>query len=151
MAEEFIYYEGDDAPESAIAMPFVTVSSKGGPHDDQSYTCGYEMGYLDATLDALNQAAATVSWEVTIHSANLAQADLVGMQYGLTMELGTWDATIDAQTAKEWARVRFHWPVPDPTDAPLKEKSRTCPVCGMTSYHPMDVDTGYCGNCNDYT
>jgi len=27
----------------------------------------------------------------------------------------------------------------------------TCPVCKMTSYHPKDIEHGYCGNCHDYT
>ena len=27
----------------------------------------------------------------------------------------------------------------------------TCPVCEMTSYHPTDVKTGYCGNCEGFT
>jgi hypothetical protein len=27
----------------------------------------------------------------------------------------------------------------------------TCPVCGMTSYHPVDIREGYCGNCHDWT
>lgn len=26
-----------------------------------------------------------------------------------------------------------------------------CPVCEMTSYHPMDVETGYCGHCHAWT
>jgi hypothetical protein len=29
--------------------------------------------------------------------------------------------------------------------------SITCPRCGMTSYHPQDIEHGWCGNCNDYT
>jgi hypothetical protein len=29
--------------------------------------------------------------------------------------------------------------------------SITCPVCGRTSYHPNDVEQGYCGNCHGYT
>lgn len=29
--------------------------------------------------------------------------------------------------------------------------SITCPVCKMTSYHPKDIEHGYCGNCHDYT
>lgn len=37
-----------------------------------------------------------------------------------------------------------------PTTTP-PQPSITCPQCGMTSYHPMDVRTGYCGNCHDYT
>lgn len=33
------------------------------------------------------------------------------------------------------------------TDQP----SITCPVCGMTSYHPTDIAEGYCGNCHSWT
>lgn len=29
--------------------------------------------------------------------------------------------------------------------------SFTCPRCGMTSYHPKDVEEGYCGNCHAWT
>lgn len=29
--------------------------------------------------------------------------------------------------------------------------SFTCPRCRMTSYNPMDVLNGYCGNCDDTT
>lgn len=29
--------------------------------------------------------------------------------------------------------------------------SRTCPRCGMTTYHPDDVQEGYCGACHDWT
>lgn len=29
--------------------------------------------------------------------------------------------------------------------------SITCPVCGMRSYHPMDIRDGYCGRCHDWT
>ena len=32
-----------------------------------------------------------------------------------------------------------------------KQASITCPVCGMTSYHPVDIAEGYCGNCADFT
>lgn len=32
------------------------------------------------------------------------------------------------------------------TDTP----SITCPQCGMTSYHPKDVEHRYCGNCHQY-
>lgn len=27
----------------------------------------------------------------------------------------------------------------------------TCPVCAMTSFHPKDVEYGYCGNCHEFT
>jgi ribosomal protein S27AE len=29
--------------------------------------------------------------------------------------------------------------------------SITCPRCGMTSFHPKDVEQGYCGRCDDWT
>lgn len=29
--------------------------------------------------------------------------------------------------------------------------SFTCPLCGMTSYHPVDIAEGFCGNCDDFT
>jgi hypothetical protein len=29
--------------------------------------------------------------------------------------------------------------------------SFTCPDCGATSHHPMDVNEGYCGRCHDWT
>lgn len=32
-----------------------------------------------------------------------------------------------------------------------KAPSITCPVCGWTSYHPKDIEFGYCGNCNNFT
>lgn len=31
-----------------------------------------------------------------------------------------------------------------------KEPSITCPECGMTSYHPKDVEYEYCANCNQF-
>lgn len=33
----------------------------------------------------------------------------------------------------------------------VDQPSITCPVCGMTSYHPEDIRQGYCGRCHDYT
>lgn len=27
----------------------------------------------------------------------------------------------------------------------------TCPRCGRTSFHPVDVMEGYCGNCRKFT
>ena len=26
-----------------------------------------------------------------------------------------------------------------------------CPVCRKVSYHPKDIEHGYCGNCHDFT
>ena len=32
-----------------------------------------------------------------------------------------------------------------------QQPSITCPVCGMTSYHPRDIKEGFCGKCDDWT
>lgn len=29
--------------------------------------------------------------------------------------------------------------------------SITCPECGKTSYHPKDIEFGYCAFCNEFT
>src|SRR5690349_16044634 len=29
--------------------------------------------------------------------------------------------------------------------------SITCPECGVTSYHPGDIEQGYCGRCHAWT
>ena len=70
-----------DEPEShELVMPFVSVASKGGPHDDDAYVCGYEMGVLDAYLEH----ARPQRYELTIHTANRDQADLIAMHRGYT-------------------------------------------------------------------
>lgn len=33
----------------------------------------------------------------------------------------------------------------------LAGQSFTCPRCGRTSRHPVDVAEGYCGACHDWT
>lgn len=30
-------------------------------------------------------------------------------------------------------------------------ESFTCPRCGAASYHPQDVEHGYCARCHDFT
>jgi hypothetical protein len=75
--------ECGDGCELGLVMPFVSVTSKGGPHDDESYTAGWEMGALDAEL----AHARVVKNERLIHTANEAQADLIAMRYGYRAEI----------------------------------------------------------------
>jgi len=70
----------DEQPQSSLLMPFVTVVSRGGPHDDASYVAGYEMGLLDAKL-----AARPERLETTIHSVSSLQADLLAMRHGFAV------------------------------------------------------------------
>lgn len=70
-----------------LVMPFVTVTSKGGPHDDQSYVAGWEMGNLDAALEYATDRTVARS----IRSENAAQADLLAMKHGYRCELTEYD------------------------------------------------------------
>jgi ribosomal protein L37E len=38
-----------------------------------------------------------------------------------------------------------------PMGKPPRMPNITCPVCGMTSYHPRDIEMGWCAKCNAYT
>lgn len=69
--------EAQDA-ELGLVMPFVTVASNGGPHDDVAYTAGYEMGLLDALLERGQPPV----YDQPIHAENAAQADLIAMRHG---------------------------------------------------------------------
>lgn len=41
----------------------------------------------------------------------------------------------------------------DPFDTGVSDTkvSFTCPRCGMSSHHPVDIAEGYCGACHDWT
>lgn len=97
---EFIFDADDGEPDDGeydLIMPFVTVQSKDGPHEDVSYVAGYEMGYLDAALDGSKKWAKTSAW--TIHAENRAQADLIAMHHGYTLEV------TDSTTADGWIAI----------------------------------------------
>lgn len=67
-----------------LLMPFLPVQSRGGPHNDDAYSAGFEMGRFDGLLQA--------GWwpenhPLPIHGENREQADLIAMQYGYTAEI----------------------------------------------------------------
>lgn len=69
----------DDQPaEYGLVMPFVTTVSHGGPHDDDAYVAGIEMGRLDALLEHQRPRV----HDQPIHAANAEQADLIAMRRG---------------------------------------------------------------------
>ncbi len=76
----------DDDADYGMVLPFVTVASKGGPHEDQAYTAGWEMGRLDADLGQLAQIACgrSATLTVSMRSDNRLQADLIAMHHGFT-------------------------------------------------------------------
>lgn len=72
-----------------LVMPFLPVRSQGGPHDDDAYTAGWEMGKLDATLEYQRPAVL----ELPIHEANREQADLIAMKWSYRGEVTDADPT----------------------------------------------------------
>lgn len=96
-----------------LVMPFVTVTSKGGPHDDASYGAGWEMGALDLRL----QVAAALSLplpQATVQRINLPQLDLIAMKNGTRMIVVDWDdlpQDLDDRTREVWAFVAFEYAV----------------------------------------
>lgn len=70
-------------PEYELIMPFVVVTSVGGPYDDDAYVAGFEMGRLDAVLQLSSRA--TITHQVIMRTANVAQADLIAMNHRWTV------------------------------------------------------------------
>lgn len=91
--------------EYGLVMPFVTVASKGGPHDDESYAAGFECGQMNSRLAAIAaMEVGTARFDATIRTVNLDQHDLIAMRHGFTME--RLPAAPDAEV-EGWAFVRF--------------------------------------------
>jgi len=65
-----------------LVVPFVTVVSAGGVHDDDAYAAGWEMGVLDALLERTTAS----SHNQVIQTSNVPQADLIALRYGWTLE-----------------------------------------------------------------
>lgn len=100
-----------EEPGYGLVMPFVVVTSKGGPWDDQAYVAGYEMGLLDARLQL-----GIVGDGYQIHTWNIPQADLIAMRHGYTANGEISD------DHPEWAFVTFEaGSGPEPTVTTHKE------------------------------
>lgn len=92
-----------------LKMPFLPVASRGGPYDDDAYTAGWEMGALAARLDAARHFGLGLP-QVTIHRANVEQADLIAMGVQAETTEGWPDGSeLDEQTRSEWAHLTFRW------------------------------------------
>lgn len=109
----------------ALVMPFITTASHGGPHDDESYVAGFEVGRIDQALAAI-AAAEGDGITKTVHAANVRQLDLVAMHHGFPVtrlthpdESGTWVT---------WTCRRTH------------ELACTCPdVAGVDATEPASI------------
>jgi len=90
----------DEQGTYELAMPFVTVASRGGPHDDDAYVCGWEMGQLDANLRMIKAVGSGITLSATMHAANLPQADLIAMRHGFT-------GSVILSDDEQWATVAY--------------------------------------------
>lgn len=65
------------------------------------------------------------------------------------MKIDSWLIRDDSPCQREWnwkdSREALRH-----RDEPSARKI-TCPECGMTSWHPKDVEEGWCGNCHKRT
>ena len=89
--------EPEDQPECEgmeLVMPFVVVTSKGGPFDDDAFTAGWAAAEIDGTLATAERIGATeVKFEV-FRTALLKQVDLIAMRYGF--------ASVVVEASEEW-------------------------------------------------
>ena len=69
-------------PHYGFVLPFVTCASNGGPHDDESYATGWAMGSLWTCLESTYPP----SWQDTIRTDSIPQADLIAMHFGYRAE-----------------------------------------------------------------
>jgi hypothetical protein len=54
-------------------------------------------------------------------------------------------AMIQAFESGDSVEQAVKWEPPEPLPSSI-----TCPKCGMTSYHPKDIEEQYCGNCHQW-
>lgn len=78
----------EDGPgDYGLVMPFLSVASQGGPHEDIAYVAGWEMGALDAELSLSHPP----TLDRAIRCANARQADLIAMKHGYRAEIEPYD------------------------------------------------------------
>lgn len=86
----------EDEPHYELVMPFVTVRSNGGVHDDDSYAAGWDMGALDAQLASREPFVSKM-----IRTENIPQADLIAMKNGYSAETAPTDI-------EGWSTIDLH-------------------------------------------
>ena len=89
----------DEAPGREILMPFLPVQSKGGPHEDNAYTAGWEMGMLWHRLETACMIGIPSEGSLAIRRDNREQADLIAMHFGYVAEFHDYD--------DDWTTVTF--------------------------------------------
>lgn len=92
--------EDNDKEGYRLVMPFVTTTDNGGPHDPESYVCGWEMGRLDIALGTMRQLGFRAHYS-QFHAANKPQAELLAMKHQMHMVATVYDEN------PEWMEAEF--------------------------------------------
>lgn len=96
----------------SLVMPFVVVTSNGGPYDDAAFAAGWNMGRLDIELELCAKMGA-VPRSLYLATQLAPQVDLLAMKHGFTVLARPWDEHPD-----EWTRFDFEYAKETP-DAPV--------------------------------
>ncbi|GAA0738629.1 hypothetical protein Drose_04340 [Dactylosporangium roseum] len=99
-----------DQPEDEgydLLYPFICVTSKGGPYDDDTFVAGVSVGMIDQALATARSCGAD-RYRTTVRTNLLKQLELVGMARGfpvvLTEEVGE---TEGHPAMPEWSFITF--------------------------------------------
>lgn len=90
----------DGEPEMSLVMPFVVVTSKGGPYDDTAFAAGWAAGEIDRALAAV--AGFEVAVDRMVPTALVPQIDLIAMRHGYRCE-----SRRDEEYSDEWSHLRL--------------------------------------------
>lgn len=69
--------------EYGLVMPFVSVESNGGLHNDRAYVAGFRLGTIDHTLRTAPREVRSLRF--LIQPDDVAQLDLIAMHHGFRM------------------------------------------------------------------
>lgn len=92
----------DDSVEYELVMPFVVVTSKGGPYDDEAFAAGWACAEIDQALKAVAPWNATFAR--TIRTTVVPQVDLIAMKHGYQL---TYDEDADRERGDGWTLAAF--------------------------------------------
>ena len=87
--------------EFSMSVPFVTIESAGGVHDERSYVDGWNMGALSERLKMLASIGQLPDDEL-VRLDNLPQALLYASKNGYEVDV--------EELPDEWVGVGFRWP-----------------------------------------
>lgn len=94
-----------DQPEEDaydLVMPFVCVTSAGGPYNDEAFTAGVQLGRITQALQAASAFGVRRMEPITVKSTLAKQLELAGMAYGFPV------VTVDeSEEWPEWSHVTF--------------------------------------------